>query len=325
MIDMQWLEMCATAGELMYGYYTVNVLKKMYEGRKGYKASVDELIRSMRELEKEGIVLMQYTPGSLDDTNGGPGFFAPTECEGTPLESVMREAQKAGNVYATLHLDEDERLNLMSEWPAGLEFYIPNESEITQLVGQGYIHTPEMARLEDLIKKQGGNGDYLKGLWPQVSTDKLDMMESVSSVISGMFRQIDERDDTKEGGKTQEDMKQPLPTIDDLNSMMPVVNDFLNSINLRARKGWRPNELFMKMHPNGLTSMPTIMPGSVSAAKSLRGSEAQLKAMGAKLDFSSIDNYVTTGAHGERRVMKVGRNDPCPCGSGKKYKHCYGR
>ena len=22
---------------------------------------------------------------------------------------------------------------------------------------------------------------------------------------------------------------------------------------------------------------------------------------------------------------KVGRNDPCPCGSGKKYKHCHGR
>jgi preprotein translocase subunit SecA len=24
-------------------------------------------------------------------------------------------------------------------------------------------------------------------------------------------------------------------------------------------------------------------------------------------------------------VKKVGRNDPCPCGSGKKYKHCHGR
>ncbi|MBU2827513.1 SEC-C metal-binding domain-containing protein, partial [Acidithiobacillus ferriphilus] len=22
---------------------------------------------------------------------------------------------------------------------------------------------------------------------------------------------------------------------------------------------------------------------------------------------------------------KVGRNQPCPCGSGKKYKHCHGR
>jgi SEC-C motif-containing protein len=26
-----------------------------------------------------------------------------------------------------------------------------------------------------------------------------------------------------------------------------------------------------------------------------------------------------------RSGPKVGRNDPCPCGSGKKYKHCHGR
>ena len=26
-----------------------------------------------------------------------------------------------------------------------------------------------------------------------------------------------------------------------------------------------------------------------------------------------------------RRVQKIGRNDPCPCGSGKKYKNCCGR
>ncbi|RLD36064.1 MAG: preprotein translocase subunit SecA, partial [Bacteroidetes bacterium] len=27
----------------------------------------------------------------------------------------------------------------------------------------------------------------------------------------------------------------------------------------------------------------------------------------------------------KRTTPKVGRNDPCPCGSGKKYKHCHGR
>jgi preprotein translocase subunit SecA len=26
-----------------------------------------------------------------------------------------------------------------------------------------------------------------------------------------------------------------------------------------------------------------------------------------------------------RHTQKVGRNDPCPCGSGKKYKHCHGK
>ena len=25
------------------------------------------------------------------------------------------------------------------------------------------------------------------------------------------------------------------------------------------------------------------------------------------------------------QVPRVGRNDPCPCGSGKKYKHCHGK
>lgn len=24
-----------------------------------------------------------------------------------------------------------------------------------------------------------------------------------------------------------------------------------------------------------------------------------------------------------RKKNKIGRNDPCPCGSGKKYKHCH--
>jgi preprotein translocase subunit SecA len=26
-----------------------------------------------------------------------------------------------------------------------------------------------------------------------------------------------------------------------------------------------------------------------------------------------------------RAATKVGRNEPCPCGSGKKYKHCHGK
>ena len=38
----------------------------------------------------------------------------------------------------------------------------------------------------------------------------------------------------------------------------------------------------------------------------------------AETDAEEHKPYVRTGA-------KVGRNDPCPCGSGKKYKHCHGK
>jgi preprotein translocase subunit SecA len=30
-------------------------------------------------------------------------------------------------------------------------------------------------------------------------------------------------------------------------------------------------------------------------------------------------------APAKRETEKVGRNDPCPCGSGRKYKRCHGK
>ena len=48
-------------------------------------------------------------------------------------------------------------------------------------------------------------------------------------------------------------------------------------------------------------------------------------------DFDEVltDNPDATDAHAAaipiRNEDKVGRNDPCPCGSGKKYKHCHGK
>jgi preprotein translocase subunit SecA len=43
------------------------------------------------------------------------------------------------------------------------------------------------------------------------------------------------------------------------------------------------------------------------------------EALGAKDDAPKPQQPI------ERALPKVGRNDPCPCGSGKKYKHCHGK
>ena len=41
------------------------------------------------------------------------------------------------------------------------------------------------------------------------------------------------------------------------------------------------------------------------------------------------DSHITAQAQQNNAIIrttaKVGRNDPCPCGSGKKYKNCCGR
>ena len=37
-----------------------------------------------------------------------------------------------------------------------------------------------------------------------------------------------------------------------------------------------------------------------------------------------VENRAGDGVGPARKKQKIGRNDPCPCGSGKKYKHCHG-
>ena len=322
MVDRQWLAKCATAGEFLYGHYTVTVLKKMYQKKKGCKISTDELISTMKELEADGEILMEYFRGRLEDDDDDLGFFVPVECEGTSLEAGMRKADEEGNPYASLHIDENERIDLVADMPDGLTYYIPSPAEIAQLVDEGYISSPEMSKLEYQVRKHGGDPEGLKALWGQISTGKLDQTESVNAVLDIVCP------GAPDGGKDEEtagEKREKAPSLDELRSLISYVNDFINNVNCRARKGWRPHELFKKMYPNGLTEMPTIMPGSVKAAKVFKGAESQLKDMGVKVDYSSIDNFVGTGSRGERKVTKVGRNDPCPCGSGKKYKRCHGR
>jgi len=51
--------------------------------------------------------------------------------------------------------------------------------------------------------------------------------------------------------------------------------------------------------------------------------EARRKALREQnLVYSAGDS---AAAPAKREVAKVGRNDPCPCGSGKKFKKCHGK
>ncbi len=51
------------------------------------------------------------------------------------------------------------------------------------------------------------------------------------------------------------------------------------------------------------------------------------QAMAVKVDVSkcSVVNQLVVEAVAVSAEHKIGRNDPCPCGSGKKYKKCHGK
>ncbi len=58
-----------------------------------------------------------------------------------------------------------------------------------------------------------------------------------------------------------------------------------------------------------------------SAHSSFNGDQARRQAVNSAMNQRSQGDNVTV----RRTMPKVGRNDPCPCGSGKKYKNCCGR
>jgi len=42
-------------------------------------------------------------------------------------------------------------------------------------------------------------------------------------------------------------------------------------------------------------------------------------------NINNVDGEQTAHVTVKNEEPKVGRNDPCPCGSGKKYKNCCGK
>ncbi len=53
--------------------------------------------------------------------------------------------------------------------------------------------------------------------------------------------------------------------------------------------------------------------------------EVSYKLQAQSAGYRVVSHGSGKGTGVQRATTKVGRNDPCPCGSGKKYKHCHGR
>ncbi|MBG6245838.1 preprotein translocase subunit SecA [Candidatus Symbiopectobacterium sp. 'North America'] len=74
-----------------------------------------------------------------------------------------------------------------------------------------------------------------------------------------------------------------------------------------------------------LSKVQVRMPEEVEALEQQRREEAERLARQQQLSHQSDDQISAAAAAAGQGDRKIGRNDPCPCGSGKKYKQCHGR
>ena len=82
-----------------------------------------------------------------------------------------------------------------------------------------------------------------------------------------------------------------LKGFDQVQEMMGIVQEYMNNVPKWIFKGYSSHEVFEKYEKSSLQPLPDKMP---------------------PLGFGM-------------GVPRVGRNDPCPCGSGLKYKNCHGK
>ena len=100
--------------------------------------------------------------------------------------------------------------------------------------------------------------------------------------------------------------------MDQLNELTALLMKFANNIRIWENNGHTPEEISRKFEKPNMKPLPK----KPFDFKNL-GKEAKSNGNAAN------DN----GSHGDGSVgtKKVGRNEPCPCGSGKKYKKCCGK
>lgn len=117
----------------------------------------------------------------------------------------------------------------------------------------------------------------------------------------------------------------------DVQKFAELYQDFHNSTRMQCNRGYTPNEMAAMQPPE------QRIPRSMSFGPNLRGMLAsgtmnaealQEGVLGMDLPNEELRASLLgeiAAAAGSGIIKKVGRNDPCPCGSGKKYKKCCGR
>ena len=119
----------------------------------------------------------------------------------------------------------------------------------------------------------------------------------------------------------------------DVRRFADMYQSFHNQTRMQCNRGYTPNEMFNLQPPEqrtlqslslGPNIRKAIADGTMNA-KELRDGIMSMELPSEALRFSLLKEIADAESIARPKSKKVGRNEPCPCGSGKKYKHCCGR
>ena len=280
---MSWLSQCLNFGEVFYGVFDKDVLRKIYNVRKGYHISEEQLEKMCSEF-----------PVDM------------TECH-------MEEGQR---FIVAEYLAYDDRYKNLLDIQAGKDFYIPNAQEVLDYARNLYLsQEPAYQNFREFLQHEIGmpydeaDAEALE-IWDKIQFD-IDFTEIVQYII-------DVYEDLLDGTK--------------IEKIIQLLQEVNNNTRMRIHRGHTPNEMMRKgMEEGRFSQRPIVVPGSTETANLLKSASEELKEMGICVDFDSNaaivpNNSSQNNVSGQvaNSFKKIYPNDPCPCGSGKKFKKCCG-
>lgn len=312
-MNKKWLEKCFYVAETLYCVYPYEILEELYSRGEDDALDKEEVIAFA---EAKPFIEMDY----VDDTYPAfealgyhePGFFRPTLVDDDKEYRIFKENADKGNAYALAHISELEVESLLKD-QGDTTFYIPSKDEIDRISNTGINENKYYGKLKKMMRLGIDADGFTKRIWQDFSAS-VDFSTELSRIVS-----ILDIGTTTVGNNNALNI-----SLEELNKIAALVVECYNHTNLRERRGWEPQKLMMASG-EGKTIPSTIVPMSEMAAKQTEEAESYLNSMGVNVDYDAGFGSYNMMVDGKLKRVKVGRNDPCPCGSGKKYKKCHGR
>lgn len=221
-----------------------------------------------------------------------------------------------GDELIAVNALQNEIYKKIQESQENKEFYIPTYDEVMDYVHNGYLsQEPTFMKLKHFFVKE-------------MEMDEND----AEDMIGEIWGRVNLGDNMIEIVEWLNERNLVFPSERSLNNFVTLYQNAHNNTRMLCNRGYKPIEMWQKEGSKMAGKTLTVVPGSTQAAKLLQESQEALNRMGVTVDYDSNADEIPAlhfpsgiGGKAENAVRKIYPNDPCPCGSGKKYKKCCGR
>ncbi len=200
----------------------------------------------------------------------------------------------------------------------GKPYYVPDRNHLLEYVDPCYCeNTPEMRKLRAFLK---GNCD-MSDEREAVVFEELLRGARLAAIQADVFEYLD-------------NLGVRLKSQRDVERFTALYNAFHNTTRMPCNRGYTPDEMMRVMPPKeGFKSLslgPNIKKYLQTGEMDIEDFRKQILTMDLPSEAMRFDLLkqladIKPSASQPEKQKKVGRNDPCPCGSGKKYKRCCGK